>query len=104
MRFRLMTTVAGRAGAPVPSKTRPPLSTMTPSGPRGPGGTGMRRGSSVVWVFDGSIHLRLSCALSWGSAKSAAGAREKEPRRHRPYEKSCPSSFSFRFNSPASAA
>ena len=50
IRLRSITTVPAAGSEPVPSKTRPPRSTVVPSGPRGPGGAGTRRGSSLVWT------------------------------------------------------
>ena len=67
IRLRSMTRVPGRTAAPVPSKIRPPVSTRVPSGPCGPGGIGIRRGSSVVRAFE-SIHILRSCALCWPCA------------------------------------
>src|SRR5262249_17513746 len=53
----------------VPSKILPPRSTSVPSGPRGPGFTGMRRGSSLTAVF-GSRNLRRSEAFSCAPASA----------------------------------
>src|SRR5712691_4112387 len=55
-----MTRVPSWAGAPVLSKMRPPRRTRVPSGPRGPGGTGTRRGSSDVGV-SALRYFRRSC-------------------------------------------
>src|SRR5260370_21026419 len=57
-----MTRVPSWAGAPVLSKMRPPRRTRMPSGPRGLGGTGTRRGSSDVGV-SALRYSRRSCAF-----------------------------------------
>src|SRR5216684_916602 len=57
-----MTRVPSRAGAPVLSKMRPPRRTRVPSGPRGPGGTETRRGSSDVGV-SALRYFRRSCSF-----------------------------------------
>src|SRR5713226_6442212 len=57
-----MTRVPSRTGAPVLSKMRPPRRTRVPSGPRGPGGTGTRRGSSDVCV-SALRYFRRSCGF-----------------------------------------
>src|SRR6266849_358442 len=57
-----MTRVPSWAGAPVLSKMRPPRRTSVPSGPRGPGGTGTRRGSSDVGV-SALRYFRRSCGF-----------------------------------------
>src|SRR6266849_8585908 len=57
-----MTRVPSWAGAPVLSKMRPPRRTRVPSGPRGPGGTGTRRGSSDVGV-SALRYFRRSCGF-----------------------------------------
>src|SRR5207248_762034 len=61
--FLSITSVPSRAGAPVPSKILPLRRTSVPSGPRGPGFTTVRRGSSLTGVF-GSRNFLRSCAFS----------------------------------------
>jgi hypothetical protein len=60
----VITTVAGRAAAPVPSQPRPPRSTIDPSTTSTPAGIGSRRGSSVVLV-EGWIQRRRSVRGTW---------------------------------------
>src|SRR5260370_23976190 len=57
-----MTRVPSWAGAPVLSKMRPARRTRVPSGPRGPGGTGTRRGSSDVGA-SALRYFRRSCGF-----------------------------------------
>src|SRR5437667_10500820 len=61
--FLSITSELARAGAPVPSKILPLRRTTVPSGPRGPGFTTVRRGSSLTGVF-GSRNFLRPCAFS----------------------------------------